>query len=92
VRVSEDRVARMIFGPKRGKLVGEWRRLLKEELCALYFSPDIFVRDETKMNEMNGSRSTYRERYMRCFGEVTCGSRPLGRPRLGWESDIKIYF
>jgi hypothetical protein len=31
VRVFENRVLRRIFGPKRGEVTGEWRRLHNEE-------------------------------------------------------------
>jgi hypothetical protein len=34
-------VLRRIFGPKRDKATGEWRRLHKEELNDLYSSPNI---------------------------------------------------
>jgi hypothetical protein len=34
-------VLRRIFGPKREKATGEWRRLYKEELNDLYSSPNI---------------------------------------------------
>jgi hypothetical protein len=37
--VFENRVLRRMFGPKRDEVTGEWRRLLNEELYALYFSP-----------------------------------------------------
>ena len=33
---------RRIFGPKRGAVTGEWRKLHNEELNDLYSSPDIF--------------------------------------------------
>jgi len=39
--VFESRVVRNIFGPKRGEMEGDWRRLHKEELsdfCDLYSS------------------------------------------------------
>jgi hypothetical protein len=39
--VFENRVLRKIFGLKRNDVRGEWRRLLKEELCGLYSSSDI---------------------------------------------------
>jgi hypothetical protein len=32
LRVFENRVLRRIFGPKRGELTGEWRKLQNEEL------------------------------------------------------------
>jgi len=34
LRMFESRVLRRIFGPKRGELTGEWRRLHNEELCS----------------------------------------------------------
>jgi hypothetical protein len=39
--VSEKRVLRGIFGPKRNEVAGEWRRLHNEELNDLYCSPNI---------------------------------------------------
>jgi hypothetical protein len=40
-RVFENRVLRRIFGPKRGKVMGEWRKLHNKELHDLYSSPSI---------------------------------------------------
>jgi hypothetical protein len=34
-------VLRRIFGPKRGEVTGEWRKLHKDELHDLYSSPNI---------------------------------------------------
>jgi hypothetical protein len=39
LRVFENRVLRRIFGPKRDKLIGEWRKLYNEELLKLQSSP-----------------------------------------------------
>jgi hypothetical protein len=36
--VSENRVLRRIFGPKRDNITGEWRKLHNEELNDLYSS------------------------------------------------------
>jgi hypothetical protein len=41
LRVFENRVLRRIFGPKRDEIMGEWRKLHKNELHALYSSPSI---------------------------------------------------
>jgi hypothetical protein len=39
--VFENRVLRRIFGPKRENVVGNWRKLLSEELHNVYASPNI---------------------------------------------------
>jgi hypothetical protein len=41
LRMSENRVLRRIFGPKRYEVTGEWRRLRNEELNELYSSTSI---------------------------------------------------
>jgi hypothetical protein len=41
-RVFENRVLRKIFGPKRDEITWKWSRLLSEDLCDLYCSPNIF--------------------------------------------------
>jgi hypothetical protein len=38
LRVFENRVLWRIFGPKRDKVTGEWRKLHNEELNDLYSS------------------------------------------------------
>jgi hypothetical protein len=42
LRVFENRVLRRIFGPRRDKVTGDWRKLHNEELHNLYSSPNIF--------------------------------------------------
>jgi len=41
MRVFETRMMRRMFGPKRDKIPGEWRKLYKEELSDFYSSPNI---------------------------------------------------
>jgi hypothetical protein len=41
LRVSENRILRRIFGPKRDEVTGEWKNLHSGELHNLYSSPDI---------------------------------------------------
>jgi hypothetical protein len=51
-----NRIWRIIFGPKREKVVGGWMRLHNEELCNLYASP-------------NNIR-VFRSRRMKCVGHI----------------------
>ena len=39
--MSENRVLKKIFGPKRDELKGEWRKLHNEELCDLFSTINI---------------------------------------------------
>jgi hypothetical protein len=41
LRVFENRVLRRIFGRKRDKVTGDWRKLHNEELHNLYSLPNI---------------------------------------------------
>jgi hypothetical protein len=46
--VSEYRVLRRIFGPKRDEVTGGWRKLHNEELRNLYSSPSIITTTNSK--------------------------------------------
>jgi hypothetical protein len=43
LRVFENRMLRIIFGPKRDEVTGDWRKLHNEELHNLYTSPSIII-------------------------------------------------
>jgi len=52
MRVSENRVLRRIYGPKRDEVTGEWRKLHNEGFHDPYSSPNI--------DRVIKSRSVYR--------------------------------
>jgi hypothetical protein len=41
LKVFHNRVLRIIFGPKRDEIIGDWRKLHNEELRKLFSSPSI---------------------------------------------------
>jgi hypothetical protein len=90
--VSENRVLRRIFGPKRDEVTGEWRKLHNEELCELYSSPSIIriiksrrMRWARHVARMGEKRNAYRL----LVGKPE-GNRPLGKPRHRWVDNIRI--
>jgi hypothetical protein len=50
LRVFENRVLRRLFGPKRDKVTGEWRKLRIEELNDMYSSLNIRVIKSRRMS------------------------------------------
>jgi hypothetical protein len=90
--VSENRVLRRIFGPKRVEVTGAWRKLYNEELNDLYSSPNIIrviksrrMRWAGYVARMGEGRGAYRVLVGRPEGR-----RPFGRPRRRWEDNIKM--
>jgi hypothetical protein len=92
LRVSEIRVLGRIFGPKEDKVTGEWRRLHNEELNDLYSSPNIV--QVIKSRRMRWAGHVARMGEKRGAYRILVGRpkvrRPLGRPRYGWEDNIKM--
>jgi hypothetical protein len=92
LRVFENSVLRRIFGPKRDEVTAGWRKLHNEELHNLYSSPSVIrmiksrrMRWAGHIGRMGEKRNTYRV----LVGKPE-GKRPLGRPRLRWEDNIKM--
>jgi hypothetical protein len=80
LRVLDNRVLSRIFGPKRGKVTGEWRKIHNEELNDLYSSPNIFrviklrrMRWAEHVARMGERRGVYRVLVVKPEGK-----RPLG--------------
>jgi hypothetical protein len=90
--VFENRVLRVIFGPKRDEVTGEWRKLHNDELHDMYSSPNIerviksrrmrYARHVARMGEERGV-------YRVLVGKRE-GKRPLVRPRRRWEHNIRM--
>jgi hypothetical protein len=55
LRLFENRVLRKIFGPKRGEVTGEWKKLHNEKFYALYSSLNIVLVIKIKNTEMGGA-------------------------------------
>ena len=90
--MSENKVLRRIFGPRRDEVTGDWRRLHNEEINDLYCSPDIVrviksrrMRWAGHVARMGEDRWVYRV----LVGKPE-GKRPLGRPRNGWVDNIRM--
>jgi hypothetical protein len=80
--VFENRVWRRIFGPKRDKVTGEWRKLHNEELRDLYSSPNIERVIKSRRMRRTGHIARMGERgvYRVLVGKPE-GERPLERTR-----------
>jgi hypothetical protein len=92
LRVSENRVSRRVFGPKKDEVTREWRKWHNEELSDLYSLPSILrvvksrrMRWAGHVARMGEGRGVYRA----LVGKPE-GKRPLGRPRRRWEDNIKM--
>jgi hypothetical protein len=92
LRAFENKVLRRIFGPKRGEVTGEWKRLHNKELYALYSSPNIIRVIKLRRLRWAGHVAHMGERrgaYRALMGKPE-GRRPLGRPRCRWEDNSKM--
>jgi hypothetical protein len=90
--VFENRVLRIIFGPKRDEVTGEWRKLHSEELHILYSSPSIIRQIKSRSMRWAGHvahMGEERNLYKVLMGKPE-GKRPLGRPRHRQEDGIRI--
>jgi hypothetical protein len=86
LRVFKNRVLRRIFGPKRDKVTGEWRKLHSEVLHNLYSSPDIIRQVKSRRMRWAGhvARMGEERKLYKVLEGKPEGKRPLGRPRRSW--------
>jgi hypothetical protein len=92
LRVFENRVLRRIFGPKRNRVTGGWRKLHNEELHNLYSSPGIIRIIKSRRMRWVGHAARMGEKrnvYRLLVGKPE-GKRLLGRPRHRWIDNIKM--
>jgi hypothetical protein len=92
LKVFENRLLRRIFGPERIEVAEEWRRLHKKEIYARYFSPNTIQVIKSRRLRWAGLVARMRDRrgaYRVLVGKPK-GRKPLGRPRLRWECNIKM--
>ena len=82
--MSENRVLRRIFGPKRYEVTGEWRKLHNEELNKLYSPNTVRVtKSRIMIWEGHGACMGKRSVYRVLVGKPE-GKRMLERPRRSW--------
>jgi hypothetical protein len=89
--VFENRVLR-IFGPKRDKVIGGWRRLHNEEHHNSYISPSIIRMIKSRTMKWVGHIAQMVVKSNRLLVGKPEGKRPLGRPRWRWEDNIMMDF
>jgi hypothetical protein len=88
--LSENRVLRRIFGPKRDEVTEDWRKLRNKELHSysssnirvIIYRKMIWAGHVARMGEMRNS-------YKILVGRLDEKS-PLGRPKSRWKDNITM--
>jgi hypothetical protein len=87
LRVFQKSVPNRIFGPKRGEVMGEWRKLHNGMLHNLYSSPDIIRQLKSRRTRWAGHVAHMGEgkNVHRVLVGKPEGERPFERPRCRWD-------
>jgi hypothetical protein len=84
IRVFENRALRRIFGPKRNKMTGGWRRVHNEDLHNLYASPDILRMIKSRRMRWAGHVVCMGEMHIKPWLENVKGRGHSGNLSLDW--------
>jgi hypothetical protein len=80
LRLFKHRVLRKICGPKREQVMGDWRKLLSEELHDLHSSLNTYYLGDNK-TEIGGACGMYggEMKYIQDFSEQTSRKETIGK-------------
>jgi hypothetical protein len=88
--VFERKVLSKIYGPVKDEITGEWRRRKNLELKTLYSSSDILEVIRSRRLQWTGHAWRSQNPLLHAVIEQNLvDKRLLGRPRMGWEDNIK---
>jgi hypothetical protein len=91
LKVFENSVLRRIFGLKREKVMGGWRKLHNKELYDLHSLPSMIRIMSRKMRcEGHVARMGEKRNVFRLLIGKAEGMRLLGRPRCRWIDNIQM--
>jgi len=88
VRVSEKKIVMRVFRPKREQVIGEWRKLHKQEFHNFCSSRNIMVMNFRMRWTRHVARITEMRNIYKILVENPKGKRQLGRHKRRWEDSI----
>jgi hypothetical protein len=68
--VSENRVLRKIFGPKRDEIIGCWRKVSNEELHSLHSLPNIIRIIKSRRMRKAGNVARMRKKWIQSLDRI----------------------
>jgi hypothetical protein len=87
LEVFENGILRRISERKRHEIIGGWGKLHEEELCNLFFSPNIIRMIKSRIIRWTSYVACMwkKRNANRLLMENPEGKRPLGRPKRRWK-------